>query len=164
MRQELSAGQASGRWGLSNTSSRRNGLPAAGVNGTSARRRASFHRTRVFEASIPPGLQLLLGLTYSCVTFQTHSKGIFPWESVSSLWPHADNRPLCVYLVIQRALKETPNGLGWTPGLSWCRCRSQAAFVVLGVKAGRWGGKSVQFRAADGSVTWVGLECVFTRS
>lgn len=78
----------------------------------SVHRRASFHSTCVFEAIIPPGFQLLLCLTYSCVTFQTHSKGIFLWESVSSLWPHADNQPLCVHLVIQSALQETPSWLG----------------------------------------------------
>lgn len=37
--------------------------------------RASFHGTCEMEAMIPAGFQLLLCLTYSCVTFQTHSKG-----------------------------------------------------------------------------------------
>lgn len=64
--------------------------------------RASSRSTCVFGAEIPPGSQLLLCLTYSCVTFQTHSKGIFLWESVSSLRPHADNRPLCVHALVQR--------------------------------------------------------------
>lgn len=40
--------------------------------------RASFHGTCGMEAMIPASFQLLLCLTYSCVTFQTHSKGKIP--------------------------------------------------------------------------------------
>lgn len=50
------------------------------------------------EATIPAGFQLLLCLSFTAVTSQTHSKGKNPWESGVCFWPHADKSPLvCLF-------------------------------------------------------------------
>lgn len=103
----------------------------------------------------PTRVSLLRCLTYSCVTFQRHSKGIFLWESVSSLRPHADNRPLCVHAL----RRGSPGWNTWAfLGQPGQRNSLRADPGVRGVRAGLWDGKSGHFGAAGGSVVCLAWE------